>query len=175
MNKLKIFLLLVLLGIGNSSLSQIKNSEQLFNGMSLVGSADFRYLFWKIYEAELYSGNGEFDFFNELPLVLKLTYKRGFTATQLSNETRKQLLMLGLPGDIIDKWIEDLQLIYVDVSPDDSLILYIDEESNSHFYFNSRYLGSVNNESFSRHFSAIWLARQDRYAEFSDRLTGADT
>ncbi len=174
MNKMKTFLLIVTLCISNSSLSQIKSSEHLLSGMSLVGSADFRYLFWKVYEAELYSENGDFEFFNELPLVLKLTYKRGFTASQLSNETRKQFLMLGLSEESIGNWIEYLQEIFVDVSPDDNFILYIDDEANSHFYFNSRYSGSVNNENFSRYFSAIWLARQDHYADFSAQLTGGD-
>jgi hypothetical protein len=173
MKKTKIFLFLLLLSVANCSVSQIKSSEELFNGMSLIGSADFRYLFWKIYTAELYSENDAFEYFNESPLVLKLTYKRGFTASQLMTETRKQFEMLELPEESIKKWIENLQAIYIDVSPDDTIILYIDNEASSHFYFNSRYLGTVKNEDFSRYFSAIWLARQDRYANFSDRLTGA--
>jgi len=173
MNKL-IYSLCITVALASHGFAQQEDSTDLLAEMNLVGNADFRFLFWKIYEAELYSTNGEYEYFENLPLALRLIYTRSFTAEHIVNETGNQFDILGLSEDSYADWLQELGEILVAVEPGDALLLYVDTESASHFYFNNEYIGSVENSEFSRHFSAIWLARDDRYADLTRRLTGEE-
>lgn len=171
MNKTLAFLCLIVLSCA-PSFAQEDDSPALLANMELVGSAEFQFLFWKIYEAELYSKSGEYSSFEELPLALKLSYNKSFSAENLLNETEKQFIALGLESARFESWLQQLRNIFVSVNPGDALLLYIDSRGFSHFYYNEEFLGSIPNADFSQQFSAIWLAREDRYADFSQRLKG---
>lgn len=172
MNKFFIkFLLLIMLSV-NQSFAQLDQRAHVLDELELVGSAEFQFLFWKIYEAELYSPDGEYSGFEALPVALKLSYRKAFSADHLLSETERQFMALGLDRSRYEAWLQQLSDIFVGVKPGDELLLYLDGEGFSHFYFNTTYLGSIENSEFSQQFSAIWLAREDRYASFSQRLTG---
>jgi len=72
----------------------------------------------------------------------------------------------------MNAWLGQLDVLLVDVEKGDRISLYVDENRHSSFYFNGSFLGQIQDESFSRNFSSIWLARNDRFAEFSQELTG---
>ncbi len=149
-----------------------KDLVQELEAFEVLGKADFNFLFWSIYEAELYASENVFSHFETLPFALKLTYKRAFTGEQILKETAKQFSILGLEEQNYLAWLSELGNIFPDVKRGDEILLYVDLEANSNFYLNAEYLGSINNKEFSQDFSAIWLARNDRYSEFSRKLIG---
>lgn len=171
MNKYLAFVFLLVLSC-TQSFAQQDDSAALLADMELVGSAEFQFLFWKIYEAELYSKTGEYSSFEELPVALKLSYSKSFSAENLLNETEKQFFALGLEAARFENWLQQLRGIFVAVNPGDALLLHIDSKGYSHFYYNEEFLGSIPDADFSQQFSAIWLAREDRYAAFSQQLKG---
>ncbi len=173
MKKLCVFFLasIFISDSGLADAQQISINEAL-NALSLTGQAEFNFLFWKVYEAELYSTTGEYQHFEKLPFVLKLTYKKNFTQQQLLQETQKQLIQIGVEGSETQSWLDRLSNIYPAVESEDALLLYVDSGGASNFYLNEEYLGSIEDVLFSKQFSAIWLARNDRYADFSRKLTG---
>lgn len=147
-------------------------SERL-STMNMIGSASFRFMFWSIYDAELYTEQPVFDFEAFPEFILNLDYQRGFSSEQIIKETEKQLTILNQTSiEDMNAWLAQLENILVDVDKGDRISLYVDENRHSSFFFNGSFLGQIEEESFSRNFSSIWLARNDRYSEFSQELTG---
>lgn len=141
--------------------------------MNKVGSATFKFLFWPIYDAELYAEQDAFDFSSLPVFILQLNYQRNFLSEQLVNETKNQLREMDpLQVEAFQPWLDQLGEILPDVKKGDSLSLYVNREKYSSFYLNGNFQGIIEDENFSRRFAAIWLDREDRYADFTRELTG---
>ncbi len=154
-------------------LAQSLQLNERLSTMNMVGSASFRFMFWSIYDAELYAEQPVFDFEAFPEFILNLDYQRSFTSEQIIQETEKQLAVLNQTSiEDMNAWLGQLDVFLVDVEKGDRISLYVDENRHSSFYFNGSFLGQIQDESFSRNFSSIWLARNDRFAEFSQELTG---
>jgi hypothetical protein len=50
--------------------------------------------------------------------------------------------------------------------------LYVDESSVSHFFYNKRFIGSLNDTAFSSAFSAIWLSENTLKPKLRNQLIG---
>ena len=165
-------LVFLFLSANEDATAQQNSISEIVNSMPLVGRAEFNFIFWKVYEAELYSTADKYQHFEVLPFALKLTYKRRFSQQQMLQETQKQFIQIGVEANQTESWLERLSNIYPDVEAEDALLLYVDPEGSSNFYLNEEYLGSIQDILFSKQFSAIWLARNNRYADFTRSLTG---
>lgn len=159
------------LSAGQQTTAGETSSIQVMESLPLTGSAEFKFFLWNVYKAELYSAN-DFQHFESLPFVLKLTYARRFSQQQLLQETQKQFIQTGVENALVQPWLDRLSQIFPDVQVGHSLLLFVDADGYSHFYLNEEFLGSIEDPLFSKQFSAIWLARNDRYAEFTQQLIG---
>ncbi len=155
------------------ALSEPAKLGELISDMNKIGNASFKFIFWPVYDAELYAEQSSFNFTPLPSFVLTLNYQRSFNSEQIVKETEKQLREIdpNLPENF-EPWLSRLNEILTDVSKGDSLSLYVDDDKNSSFYLNGDYLGSIEDKDFSQSFSAIWLARDDHYADFTRELTG---
>lgn len=135
----------------------------------LVGEATFSWLFWDIYHIKLWTTDGSYS--PELsPLRLEIQYLRDIEKNQLIETTIDQWQQQNLSWK--QDWINDLQKIWPDIQEHDTLILQIDDNLHSHFYFNKELLGSIEDPQFSQTFSDIWLSPNSTQPELRNVITG---
>jgi hypothetical protein len=135
-----------------------------------VGQADLKMLWFHIYHAELLTSNGLYLGLND-PLVLRLTYKREISQQRLLGETEKELQRFA-EKEQVALWIEQLADFWPDVKEGDQLAFYQHQPGEGHFFFNGRWLGTLQDQRFSRAFSSIWLSEQSRFPDLAASLRG---
>ena len=135
----------------------------------LVGSANMKWLWFEIYEAKVLTPSGVYVA-NQQPLALELLYKRSISAEQLIDSTIDEWLRQKI--DYQAEWVSILTDIWPNIEPQDQLILYVDESSVSHFFYNKRFIGSLNDTAFASAFSAIWLSENTLKPKLRNQLIG---
>jgi len=142
-----------------------------WKSMTKIGEATLRFAVWDIYQARLYCHDDTFAFTQ--PYVLEITYLRNFSKRQLLKETDKQLKKLELNRHTdFQSWMSRLGDIWPDVRKNDTLALHVDAHLHARFYFNHRYIGTVEDPEFSRSFSSIWLAENATRPTIRMKLLG---
>jgi len=135
----------------------------------LVGMAQMKWLWFDIYQAKVFTPTGTYTL-NQWPVALDLLYKRSITAEQLIlstiHEWERQTI------DYPPEWISYLRDIWPDIAPQDQLILYVDNANISHFFYNSKFIGSLNDPLFSTAFTAIWLSKNTLKPALRNQLIG---
>src|SRR6056300_982305 len=86
--------LVIALLMSTSALSAPAQLTDVVSDMSKVGSASFKFYFWSVYEAELYSEQPSFSFTPLPSFILTLDYQRAFKSVQIVKETEKQLVQI---------------------------------------------------------------------------------
>ena len=135
----------------------------------LVGSANMKWLWFEIYEATVLTPSGTYVA-DQRPLALELLYKRSISAEQLIKSTIDEWQRQKI--DYQAEWVSILADIWPNIEPQDQLILYVDESSVSHFFYNKRFIGSLNDTSFASAFSAIWLSENTLKPKLRNQLIG---
>ncbi|QPB83235.1 hypothetical protein CWC22_009625 [Pseudoalteromonas rubra] len=158
--------------------------------LELRGTADLRYLFWDVYSAALYTG-GEAYQADQFPQVLSLTYKRDIEAQELVDATREQWQKQKLELDNAEQWLRQLGQLWPDIQKGNQLILVVDRDKQSRFYFrpdpgaevksalsegelktSARFLGAINDQAFGPAFLAIWLSEKTTEPKLREQLIG---
>ena len=70
------------------------------------------------------------------------------------------------------QWIEQLEPLWPDLKPGDSLTAFTRQDGPTQFYFGDRLLGEVPDPAFGPAFFAIWLDAKCRYPEVRNGLLG---
>jgi hypothetical protein len=167
-----IFLSLVSLVHLTTLIAETKATQSPISELKLVGEGKLSVLFWDVYQAKLYTKTGSYKD-NIQPLALSFTYMRDFTSGELIDETEDQWRELKLDIHVNEvNWLKALAKLWPDVVEDDTLLFHINLEGNSDFYFNDRYLGTIEDEVFSRYFKAIWLDQNTSSPKIRKKLIG---
>ena len=86
----------------------------------LVGKANYSFLFWNIYDAELYSTSNKFNS-NELAIILK--YNRSIDKETLVKETINDIKeQKNISKEQEEKWKSLLESIYIDTKTNKKFI-----------------------------------------------------
>lgn len=138
------------------------NAQAIPTDVKLVGQGQFSYLFWDLYQAELYTQDGGWsDYQQSSPLVLKLTYQRKITKKDFIEATVDQWKHLKGEVSVQHKaWAGQLAEIWTDVKKGDQLSCVLLPDNRVEFYFNNKLLGEVVDPSFGPAFLDIWLSEQ---------------
>ncbi len=126
-------------------------------------------MFWSIYDIELLTLNGLYAP-QQLPVRLKLTYLRDFTAKDLIDRTREEWEALGVTQPETEQWLSVLRDIWPDIREGDSLELSADCSQVSRFYFNGKLAGTIEDTGFAPAFLGIWLSSDTSQPEMRERL-----
>ena len=130
-------------------------AEMALADLKSVGAATLRVFFWDVYDSELFSRDGKYRGI-EPGLALNLKYKRAVTDEQLVKATQKEWKKLGgFQSTASEAWLKRLLELWPDVIIDDEILLYVDNELASHFYFNGTKLGVLEDSGFTEQFLAI--------------------
>lgn len=135
-----------------------------------VGEAELKVLWFRIYDAELFTPNGGFGTM-EGPLMLTLNYKRDISKTDLLKETKDQLRLFA-SDEKIKSWSLKLGRIWPEIKQGDQLSFLIDDNRQGHFFYNQSWIGSITETAFSRAFISIWLSDNSSYPSLAKKLRG---
>ena len=135
----------------------------------LIGSANYSFLFWNIYDAELYSTSNKFNS-NELAIILK--YNRSIEKETLVKETINDIKeQKNISKDQEEKWKSLLESIYIDTKTNKKFIA-IKINNKSIFYYNNKKLHESFDEEFNQLFFDIWLRSNSKNPDFTRTLLG---
>ena len=135
----------------------------------LIGSANYSFLFWNIYDAELYSTSKKFNS-NELAIILK--YNRSIEKETLVKETINDIKeQKNISKEQEEKWKSLLESIYIDTKTNKKFIA-IKINNKSIFYYNNKKLYESFDEEFNQLFFDIWLRSNSKNPNFTKTLLG---
>ena len=135
----------------------------------LIGSANYSFLFWNIYDAELYSTSNKFNS-NELAIILK--YNRSIEKETLVKETINDIKeQKNISKEQEEKWKSLLESIYIDTKTNKKFIA-IKINNKSIFYYNNKKLYESFDEEFNQLFFDIWLRSNSKNPNFTKTLLG---
>ena len=135
----------------------------------LIGSANYSFLFWNIYDAELYSTSNKFNS-NKLAIILK--YNRSIEKETLVKETINDIKeQKNISKEQEEKWKSLLESIYIDTKINKKFIA-IKINNKSIFYYNNKKLHESFDEEFNQLFFDIWLRSNSKNPNFTKTLLG---
>ena len=135
----------------------------------LVGKANYSFLFWNIYDAELYSTSNKFNS-NELAIILK--YNRSIEKETLVKETINDIKeQKNISKEQEEKWKSLLETIYIDTETNKKFIA-IKIKNKSIFYYNNKKLHESFDKEFNQLFFDIWLRSNSKNPNFTKTLLG---
>jgi hypothetical protein len=135
-----------------------------------VGQARLKILFWNVYDSVLSTPTGTWH--STGPYQLALTYLRDIPAQQLVDETEKAWRDQGRNHPDEKQWLQDLLLLWPDVTEGDTLVLAVDAEGNNAFWLNNRAIGSIDHPDFAAFFGGIWLDEDSPRPALRAKLVG---
>lgn len=141
------------------------------NSLKVVGQARLSILFWDVYDSTLYSQNGLFQT-KQTPLALKIDYLRDIDAEDLVQKTKQEWGDLQLPDDQIKRWVPQLIEIFPNIKQGDSLLMHLNENNVSEFYYNNKKFGQIKDPLFGHQFLRIWLDENCSYPKVCKKLRG---
>ena len=135
----------------------------------LIGNANYSFLFWDIYDAELYSTSKKYNS-NELAIILK--YNRSIDKETLIRETINDIKeQKSISNQQEEKWKSLLESIYIDTKTNKKFIA-IKIKNKSIFYYNNKKLHESFDEEFNQLFFDIWLRSNSKNPNFTKNLLG---
>ena len=146
--------------------------KKYFYEINLIGKANYSYLFWNIYDAQLYSPTNTF---NKNKFALLIRYNKEIKKEHLVKETiddiRKQKK---LSKNKIDKWTKIFINIYQTTKIGNRFLAIKIADDKSIFYFNEKKIYESSNKEFIELFFNIWLRNNSKNPTFTKKLLGKD-
>lgn len=178
-NYYKLLFFVFLLVFASNSFSQITDkteldAKQVFqtqDNWSLVGEGEMSWLWFDIYRIKLFTPTGKYHP-EQRNISLKLTYQREISKQELIEVTEEEWQRQKI--EYQQDWLATLNDIWPDVNDGDSILFNVDELGNTRFYFNDDYIGSLNEQSFSSAFAAIWLSEDTLKPKLRNQLVGIE-
>ena len=136
-----------------------------------VGEAKLKVLFWDVYNSSLYNQSGVYQAEN-FPQALKISYLRDIDAEDLIEKTQDEWEKLGIQEKAFSQWLPLLTDILPDIKKGDTLLLNVDKNLQSEFFFNGKRIGKITDQTFGKSFLRIWLDKNCSYPKVRNKLIG---
>ncbi|WP_462172856.1 chalcone isomerase family protein [Pseudoalteromonas xiamenensis] len=122
----------------------------------VAGETTYRYLFWDVYSAQLFTPTGQYN--PEDPLALVLTYKMTLKGKDIAERSIKEMRLQGLKDKSKQvAWGNTLKTIFPDVEDGDVLLGQKNADGSTSFYYNNNQIGFIDDADFTSWFFSIWL------------------
>lgn len=137
----------------------------------LVGQSRMTYLMWDVYDAAFFRSSQHENL--QPPYALSLTYLRSITGRQIADSAVDEMRKHGFTQEIIlAEWHNMMVDLFPDVEPGTQLTGIATADGTTQFYHDGRFIGQVNDASFTARFFDIWLGPQTSDVAFRNRLLG---
>jgi hypothetical protein len=141
------------------------------SGLKKVGEAKLKVLFWDVYNSTLYNQTGEY-LEGQFPQALEIDYLRDIDAKDLIERTVDEWKKLDIEQITYERWIPLLSDIFPDIKKGDTLLLRVNDNLHSEFFFNGQTLGRISDSNFGKSFLRIWLDINCSYPKVRNQLIG---
>ncbi len=154
-----------------SAIAQGSAVSSVLNQPVSTGTAPFRWLGFKLYDATLYTEGGA-RFAWSRPAALELDYVRRIPRQKLVNATMDELERL--EGDRSDRAAIEAALLscFNDVQPGDRFTATASSANRVDLWFNDAPACTLAFTDIRKRFLSIWLSDQSRSASMTRRLKG---
>ena len=140
-----------------------------FSKQTIVGKANFQFLFWNIYDAKLISENGSFPA-NKFALILK--YNKDFSKKSVVDETINQLKK---QKTFKEKELKEVNTLlnkaFREIKKNNKFV-GIKNNDKAIFYFQNEKVLETDNSEFIKIFFDIWLRKNSQNPKFTQELLG---
>lgn len=135
----------------------------------LVGKARLKVMLWKVFDAELYAPNGQYN--KQQPFALSLTYLRKLKGRKIVESTLSELRGQGMQDEpTLAEWGKQLQSIFPDVGKGSNITGVRNTDGHTLFYCDNSACGSVPDADFTNRFFDIWLGETTSKPAFRVKL-----
>jgi len=139
--------------------------------LRLVGQAEFRYLFWDIFDASLYAAGHTFSW--QAPFALSLEYRRDFSAEDLTKETIKSLDRLTTwPKAELASFRRTLASCMANVRDGDRFTAISPDRDTAVLFLNGEERCRIEKLGIRRDYFSIWLSPGSTSPEETRKLLG---
>ncbi|MFT6329036.1 MAG: hypothetical protein ACJAYN_000965 [Bermanella sp.] len=146
-------------------------SAQYMQNPKVVGEARLKIMFWKIYDAKLAAANGEWK--KDTSFALSLTYLRDFDGEEIASRSVDEMRDIGYEDEVLlAKWFEQMRSVFPNVKEGENITGVMDENQHTHFYYEGRLIGSIDDKSFGQSFFDIWLNEKTSEPKMRKQLLG---
>jgi hypothetical protein len=136
-----------------------------------VGQAEFRYLFWDIFDASLYAAGQTFSW--QAPFALSLEYRRDFSAEDLTKETIKSLdRMTDWPQAELATFRTTLARCMANVRDGDRFTAVSPDADTAVLFLNGKERCRLEKSNIRRDYFSIWLSANGDFPEETRKLLG---
>lgn len=141
-------------------------------GAQQVGEARYSLLAISLFEAELWTGNGDFSW--NTPFALTLTYERSARASTLINRSLSEMSQRGAgTARSLAPLRAQLEACFPNIARGDRVTGVSTGPNTARFYYNGAQRCDIEWPGFRRSFFGIWLdGRDGQAAALSARLRG---
>ena len=156
----------------NPILNQINKDilRKYFDEIYLIGEANYSFLLWNIYDAQLYSPAKNF---NKDRFALLLRYNKKITKERLVKETIDDMKeQKKLSTNQIDNWTKIFSNIYRNTKVGSRFLAIKIAEDKSIFFYNEKKIYESSDKDFLYLFFNIWLRKDSKNPSFSKKLLG---
>lgn len=138
----------------------------------LVGSGTFEFAFWDVYDANLYSRDGQYD--AEKPFALELVYHRSFKGRDIADRSAELIRQQGLDNEIrLASWHSQMEQVFPDVKQGTRLTGIRTEQGYAYFLLDGELIGRIRDQAFTRYFFGIWLGQDTKAPQLREQLIGS--
>ena len=157
----------------NNPILNIENKliiEKYFDEINLIGEANYSFLLWDLYDAQLYSESKIFDK-NRSALILR--YNKKITKDRLVEETIGDMKdQTKLSKTQIENWTKVFSNIYKTVQVGERFLAIRIASNKSIFFYNEKKIYESSDKDFLNLFFNIWLRNDSKNPDFSKKLIG---
>jgi len=136
-----------------------------------VGTARFKVMFFKIYDAELFAPNGRFD--PKGPYGLRLTYLVDAKKDRIVSSTVKEMKrQKAASKSTIESWIPLMERHFIAMDKGGQAGFLDTGDGRLLVTANGQVIGEIDDRKFITALMDVWLGPKVRDKEFQDRLMG---
>ena len=136
-----------------------------------VGEARFSFLFWDVYDAQLYAPQRRFT--PAGTYALSLRYLMDFSGPDIAERSLDEMRGQGYRDkQQLDRWLVAMLKIFPDVKSGDELLGVRSLTGKSYFLHNGNLIGAVTDPLFADAFFGIWLAPNTSEPKLRKQLLG---
>lgn len=136
-----------------------------------VGEARLSFLFWDVYDAQLYAPAQNFRADGEF--ALSLQYLMDFSGPDIAERSIDEMRGQGYRDKPqLDRWLIEMLTIFPDVKEGDTLIGVRAANGHSQFFYNGNKIGEISDPLFADAFFGIWLAPNSSEPKLRKKLLG---
>ena len=157
---------------GNAQANAMEHIKEQIPNAEKVGEGRLHYLFWDIYDAELFAPQGKLQ--DGKPLALHLSYLRNITGKKIADRSLDEMRDQGIYDEAtLASWHAQMLDIFPDVEKGKTLTGVYTAKGETVFYANGLEIGRISDPQFSAAFFDIWLNENTSSPDLRRKLLGA--